>query len=105
MKKRDRELDAFMRGFSQALAATKPNLSEEQFAQILRKVMKLPENEKLMWTSTCVIIDMWEAAGKSVLTKSGSAKAHMFCISGIPSFRERPDFGAFRPSRRANGEP
>src|SRR5208337_2762937 len=26
-------------------------------------------------------------------------------ISGIPSFRERPDFGAFRPSRRANGEP
>src|SRR5208337_5273788 len=25
--------------------------------------------------------------------------------SGIPSFRERPDFGAFRPSRRANGEP
>ena len=26
-------------------------------------------------------------------------------LSGIPSFRERPDFGAFRPSRRANGEP
>ena len=25
--------------------------------------------------------------------------------SGIPSFQERPDFGAFRPSHRANGEP
>jgi hypothetical protein len=31
--------------------------------------------------------------------------AVVFAISGIPSFRERPDFGAFRPSRRANGEP
>jgi hypothetical protein len=25
--------------------------------------------------------------------------------SGIPSFRERPDFGAFWPSHGANGEP
>ncbi len=28
-----------------------------------------------------------------------------FLSSGIPSFRERPDFGAFRPSRTANGSP
>ena len=33
------------------------------------------------------------------------ALAWIYTASGIPSFRERPDFGAFRPSRRANGEP
>ena len=35
----------------------------------------------------------------------GNCSPHLSSPSGIPSFRERPDFGAFRPSRRANGEP
>ncbi len=48
---------------------------------------------------------LWLTVDKDELKDQRNDFEDLCLTSGIPSFRERPDFGAFRPSRRANGEP